>query len=147
MLRPIYLVSGFPRGRESKADSSRERKNESPLVRKRQTIEQMSANDAEAVSAHSPAVKLLRHSGFAGSKGRRHTAPHSTWFTLHEKLRHADIVRKADLQTIASFLRLVLPNHRISEPSEMKLRASSSPRNTKTSWHVKPGEFSTEENA
>jgi hypothetical protein len=59
---------------------------------------------------------------------------------VREKLKEADIFRKADLQTIASFLRQVLQTHSNAEPGDVKVGAGSSPREI-----LEPGEFATEE--
>jgi hypothetical protein len=143
----MYLVSAVPSERKSHAVLSRKRKKESPLVRKRQNTALESlllSKNAEVASASATAAtkaRRLRHRAVAGFIRERHTSPHYTWFNVRERLKEADISRKADLQKIARFLRQVLPTHSIAEPGEVKLGATSSPRKI-----VEPGEFASEEN-
>jgi hypothetical protein len=104
---------------------------------------QIRSKNAEVASAPTSAgtmARRLRHRAVAGCIRERHTTPHHTWFNVRERLKEADIIRKADVQTIASFLRQALPTNSIAEPGELKLVATSSPREI-----VEPVEFSTEE--
>jgi hypothetical protein len=141
----MYLVSAVPSERKSIAVSSRKRKKESPLVRKRQNTalhSQLGNKNAELTCATASAgtkAGRLRHRAVADWIRERHTSPHDTWFNVRERLKEADISRKADLHTIASILRQVLQTHSIAEPGEVKLGATSSPREI-----VDPGEFATE---
>jgi D-mannonate dehydratase len=70
----------------------------------------------------------MRHRAVAGCSKERHTSLHHTWFDLRERLKEANIIRKADLQTIARFLRQVIPTNSIAEPDDIKLGAISLPR-------------------
>jgi hypothetical protein len=146
MLRAMYFLSSAPREQESKAVSTKQKKKESPLVRKRQNTAldlQHRGENAEVASARASAAtkaNQLRHCATAGCIRERHASPHRTWFNVRERLKDADIIRKADLQTIASFLRQVLKTHSTAERDDVKVGAASSPREI-----VEPGEFATEE--
>jgi hypothetical protein len=146
MLRRIYLVAAVPSPRKSSAVSSKKRKKKSPLVRKRQNTaqeSQLGSENAEVASTHAAAgtkAKRLHHRAVAGCIRERHTSPQHTWCNVREWLKEADIIRKADVKTIDSFIRQVLPTHSTAEPGDVKLGATSSPREI-----VEPGEFATEE--
>jgi hypothetical protein len=77
MLRRIYFETAVPRGRKSVADLIRKKKKESPLVSKSQNTALQLKPVIKNVGAASK-YKLTRHYSVAGSKGRRHTGPHST---------------------------------------------------------------------
>jgi hypothetical protein len=126
----MYPVSTASKDGKIISSSSRKRGEETPLVRQRQTTAlnspgvRLYAEKASAYSATASSfAKRWRHRNVAGSKRQRHTGPHSRWVNLREQLKHADISRKADLQTIVSFLRQVLPSSSIAEPGEIKLGA------------------------
>jgi hypothetical protein len=126
----MYLVSAASKDGKIIANSSRKSGEETPMVRQRQTTALKSPGVrryAEKASVYSATARSLakrwRHRNVAGSNGQRHTGPHNRWGNFREQLSHAYISRKADLQTIASFLRQVLPTSSIAKPGEMKLGA------------------------
>jgi hypothetical protein len=119
----MYL---FPSELAGRAVSTRKRKKEAPLVKKCQNTAQdlqLQGKYAREIGAPASAVtkaKRLRNRIVAGCIKEHKTSPHRTLFNLREKLKQADIIRKADLKTIASFLRLVLPAESIAEPGQEK---------------------------
>jgi hypothetical protein len=145
----MYLVSPAAKDGRHIAALSRKREKESPLVKKRRSTasgfqpETKNAEASSTLAAGDNKVNRLRNREVASCKAQRSIRPHSTWVNLREKLKNADIKRKADIQTIASFLRHVFPINSIAEPGKIKLAGPSSPREKKTFLHVQPGESKT----
>jgi hypothetical protein len=90
MLRRMYLVSAVLSELRNNAVSSRKRKKESPLVRKRQNTaleSQLLIKNAEVASAPATActkARRLRNRAVAGCITERHTSTHDTWFNVRD---------------------------------------------------------------